>query len=133
MAHRQRPAESTAPVDKFCVACGRRIEWRAKWARDWEAVRYCSDACRGRGVAESDRMLEATILALLADRPAGATILIADAARAVDEDRWQELAEPARRAARRLVAAGEVDILRGGKIVDASTAKGPFQLRRRPR
>ena len=130
MAHRQRPTESTAPVDKFCVACGRRIEWRAKWARDWEAVRYCSDACRGRGVAESDRMLEAAILALLADRPAGATILVADAARAVGADRWQELAEPARRAARRLVAAGEVDILQAGKVVDASTAKGPFQVRR---
>ena len=133
MAHRQRPTESTSPVDKFCIACGRRIEWRAKWARDWEAVRYCSDACRGRGVTESDRMLEAAILALLADRPAGATILVADAAWVVGEDRWQELAEPARRAARRLVVAGEVDILQGGKVVDASTAKGPFQLRRRRR
>ena len=129
MAHRQRPTESTAPVDKFCVACGRRIEWRAKWARDWDAVRYCSDACRSRGVAESDRMLEAAILALLADRPAGGTILVADAARAVGDDRWQELAEPARRAARRLVVAGEVDILQAGKVVDASTAKGPFQVR----
>ena len=77
--------------------------------------------------------LEAAILALLADRPAGGTILIADAARAVDEDRWQELAEPARRAARRLVAAGEVDILQAGRVVDASTAKGPFQVRLRHR
>ena len=84
-------------------------------------------------MAESDRMLEAAILALLDDRPAGATILIADAARAVDGDRWQELAEPARRAARRLVAAEEVDILQAGRVVDASTAKGPFQVRRRHR
>ena len=101
--------------------------------RDWEAVRYCSDACRRRGVSLSDRMLEASILALLDDRPAGATILVSDAARAVGADRWQELAEPSRRAARRLVVAGQIDMLQHGAVVDASTTKGPFELRRRPR
>ncbi|MFM9919217.1 DUF3253 domain-containing protein [Lacisediminihabitans sp. H27-G8] len=130
MAHRQRPVDAV-PADKTCAACGRRIQWRAKWARDWEAVKYCSDACRRRGVTEGDRMLEAAILALLAERPTGATILDSDAARAVGGEGWQQLAEPARRAARRLGAAGEIDILQSGSVVDASTAKGPLQLRRR--
>ena len=76
-------------------------------------------------------MLEAAILALLADRPAGASIPVSDAARVVGADRWQEFAEPARRAARRLVAAGAVDIIQAGRVVDPSTAKGPFQLRLR--
>ena len=31
---------------KICAACGRPFAWRKKWARDWEQVRYCSDACR---------------------------------------------------------------------------------------
>ncbi|MSZ56868.1 MAG: DUF2256 domain-containing protein [Actinobacteria bacterium] len=31
---------------KICLACGRPFEWRRKWARDWEQVRYCSDRCR---------------------------------------------------------------------------------------
>ncbi|KAA2213761.1 DUF2256 domain-containing protein [Teichococcus oryzae] len=31
---------------KICAACGRPFAWRRKWARDWEQVRYCSDACR---------------------------------------------------------------------------------------
>jgi hypothetical protein len=31
---------------KDCAACGRPFSWRKKWARDWENVRYCSDACR---------------------------------------------------------------------------------------
>ena len=96
-------------------------------------MRYCSDACRRRGVTEGDRTLEAAILALLAVRPAGAIILDSDAAKAVGEESWQELAEPARRAARRLFAAGEIDILQAGAVVDASRAKGPFQLRRRQR
>ncbi len=31
---------------KTCAACGRTMVWRKAWARTWEAVRYCSDACR---------------------------------------------------------------------------------------
>jgi hypothetical protein len=31
---------------KTCATCGRPFAWRRKWARDWEAVRYCSDRCR---------------------------------------------------------------------------------------
>ncbi|MDH4451698.1 MAG: DUF2256 domain-containing protein [Verrucomicrobiota bacterium] len=31
---------------KICAACGRPFTWRKKWERDWEQVRYCSDACR---------------------------------------------------------------------------------------
>jgi len=34
---------------KDCAACGRPFAWRKKWARDWENVRYCSDACRAKG------------------------------------------------------------------------------------
>ncbi|MEY2967328.1 MAG: hypothetical protein RLY50_1378 [Actinomycetota bacterium] len=25
------------------------MEWRRKWARDWENVKWCSDACRAAG------------------------------------------------------------------------------------
>jgi hypothetical protein len=32
--------------DKICAACARPFAWRRKWARDWEQVRFCSDACR---------------------------------------------------------------------------------------
>ncbi|MBU2956429.1 DUF2256 domain-containing protein [Paracoccus sp. 1_MG-2023] len=32
---------------KPCAQCGRPFAWRRKWARDWDAVRYCSDRCRG--------------------------------------------------------------------------------------
>lgn len=31
---------------KLCAACQRPFAWRKKWARDWDAVRYCSDRCR---------------------------------------------------------------------------------------
>lgn len=34
---------------KVCPVCDRPFTWRKKWARDWEAVIYCSDRCRGVG------------------------------------------------------------------------------------
>lgn len=79
-----------------------------------------------------DRRLEASILDLLAQRAPTSTICPSDAARAVgDEDSWRELMEPARRAARRLVDRGEVEITQGGRVVDPSTARGPIRIRRR--
>ncbi|WP_081620986.1 DUF2256 domain-containing protein [Thioalkalivibrio sp. ALMg3] len=34
--------------EKTCAVCGRPFAWRRKWARCWDEVRYCSDACRRR-------------------------------------------------------------------------------------
>jgi hypothetical protein len=31
---------------KICAACGRPFAWRRKWVKDWDHVRFCSDACR---------------------------------------------------------------------------------------
>ena len=123
----------TGHEEKTCASCGRRIEWRAKWADDWEQVKYCSDACRRRKVRPIDEQLERAVLALLDQRGRGRTICPSDAARLVhdgDGEGWRELMEPARRAARRLVAAGEVEITQRGQVVDPSTAKGPIRIRR---
>lgn len=39
------PKKANLPT-KTCAACGRAFAWRKKWARDWDSVRFCSDACR---------------------------------------------------------------------------------------
>ncbi|MGW5731494.1 MULTISPECIES: DUF3253 domain-containing protein [Streptomyces] len=80
-----------------------------------------------------DRRLERAILDLLERRDPASTICPSDAARAVyegDDDGWRELMEPARRAARRLVTAGEVEITQGGRRVEPATARGPIRIRR---
>jgi hypothetical protein len=115
---------------KICVACGRQMVWRAAWARSWDQVRYCSEACRRRRLTEDDRALERAVLDLLAARSAGATICPSEAARVVGGDDWRSLMEPARRAARRLVARGEVEITQKGRPVDPSNARGPIRIRR---
>ncbi len=116
--------------EKTCVTCGRTITWRKKWARDWDAIRYCSDACRRSKPDGTDAALEQSVLELLDARTRGATICPSEAARAVGGDDWRPLMEPARAAARRLVAKGDVEITQGGRVVDGSTAKGPIRIRR---
>lgn len=121
---------------KVCASCGRRIEWRKKWESNWDEIRYCSGKCRSRRLRPVDTALEAAILTLLDSRARGATICPSEAARSVaheddpeSEEKWRALMEPARSAARRLTAAGVVEITQRGRLVDPSTAKGPIRIR----
>jgi len=116
--------------EKTCARCGRTMQWRAKWARNWNQVKYCSDACRRARTTNTDEALEAAILALLSERARDASICPTEAARQVGGENWQTFMEPTRMAARRLVARGEVEITQGGKVVDPSRAKGPIRIRR---
>ena len=118
--------------EKTCLSCGRRIEWRKKWERDFDEVTYCSQACRRRGVNAEDHRLESALRELLAQRPRGGTVSDAEVAAAVAITGGPDLSEPARRAARRLRATGEVEILQHRRVVDPSTAKGPIAIRAAP-
>ena len=118
------------PAEKVCERCGRTMQWRAKWARNWNEVKYCSDACRKQRLTAVDTALEDAILQLLNARARDASICPSEAARAVGGESWQSLMEPARMAARRLVAQEKVQITQGGKVVDPSRAKGPIRIRR---
>jgi hypothetical protein len=31
---------------KPCTVCGRDMTWRKAWAKNWDQVLYCSEACR---------------------------------------------------------------------------------------
>jgi hypothetical protein len=31
---------------KPCNVCGRPMNWRKKWEKNWEQVKYCSETCR---------------------------------------------------------------------------------------
>lgn len=115
---------------KICASCGREMEWRKAWAKNWDSVKYCSAACRKRRIRPVDTALEDAIVALLDQRAASATICPSEAARSVGGDDWRELMEPARAAARRLQAAEKVTILQGGRPVDPSRARGSIRIGR---
>ncbi|GAC1414455.1 MAG: hypothetical protein NVSMB62_00370 [Acidobacteriaceae bacterium] len=130
-----KPDRTTPHRDKICKTCGRTFSWRKKWERDWDVIRYCSDACRGHKPSERDAELEGAILSLLGERGRDKTICPSEAAKLVGGKEvrrdWESLMEPARAAARRLVAQGRIDITQGGRVVDPSSAKGPIRLRLR--
>lgn len=31
---------------KICVICERPFNWRKKWKKDWQNVKYCSERCK---------------------------------------------------------------------------------------
>lgn len=116
---------------KVCLSCGRTIEWRAKWARSWDDVLYCSTACRRRGVGVVDLDLEESILDTLRRLPRGATLALDDVARPPGGADSSTHREQVRRAARRLADRDVVEWLQHGHAVDPSTAKGSAALRLR--
>nr|WP_197429717.1 DUF3253 domain-containing protein [Auraticoccus cholistanensis] len=77
-----------------------------------------------------DARLDEALQQLLDARPATASICPSEVARAVGGEEWRELMEPARAAARRLVAEGRAEITQGGRVVDPATARGPIRIRR---
>ncbi|MEM9378977.1 MAG: DUF3253 domain-containing protein [Planctomycetota bacterium] len=107
------------------------MEARRSHGRQSDPPRYCSAACRKRRVRPVDRALESAIASLLEARARGATICPSEAARAVEPKGWKDLMEPARRAARRMVARGDAEITQGGRVVDPSSARGPIRVRLR--
>jgi hypothetical protein len=114
---------------KTCATCGRAFSWRKSWEANWDAVRYCSKGCRSRRPRELDHTLERTIVSLLEHRAAAASLCPSEAVRSVGGEDWRQLMERGRSAARRLVAEGLVVITQQGRVVDASTARGPIRVR----
>jgi len=124
----------TTPPPKTCPTCGRRFEWRRKWARDWDSVRYCSTACR-RGPGSRGREAEQAIVDLLDRRSTEVSICPSEAARELaaggSESRaWRSLMPRIHDAARRLALEGRIEITQGGRVIEPSDLRGPVRLRR---
>lgn len=122
-----------SPPERICATCGRAFSWRRAWADRWDEIRYCSRGCRTHRPGPLDRALEAEILAHLSQQPRAATVTPEQIARAVRPRDWSAHTERVRRAARRLVAAGAVELLQQGQVVDPSSARGAILIRRTSR
>ncbi len=113
------------PESKTCESCGREIEYRKKWARDWDQVKYCSDKCRQN---KNKFDYRDAILSLLAKRDAGKTICPSEVL-PQEEKSNAVMMEHVRRSARLLCNDGKIDITQNGKPVDPSDFRGPIRLR----
>ncbi|MBC7372158.1 MAG: DUF2256 domain-containing protein, partial [Bdellovibrionaceae bacterium] len=89
---------------KVCESCGRTIEYRKKWALNWESVKYCSDECR-RNKKNFD--YRAAILEKLSTRGSGKTICPSEVL-SHDQKADTTMMEHVRRSARLLANEGKI-------------------------
>ena len=45
MTKRDHPGNKSFLPSKLCSVCGRTMTWRKSWAKNWDEVKHCSDAC----------------------------------------------------------------------------------------
>jgi hypothetical protein len=112
---------------KDCESCGREIEYRKKWARDWDNVKYCSDECR-RNKTKFD--YREAILSQLGQKPRGQTICPSELLPAEQKTDAVYL-EHVRRSARLLALDDRIEITQNGKTVDPQNFRGAVRLRLR--
>ena len=117
---------------KVCRSCGRVMEWRKKWASNWDAVRYCSKACRGQKLEMRDTQLERLLLDQVAAQPGGTGITPEQVIHGWVQAPKQNARERVLRAGRRLAQRGLVEFRHQGRGVDPSTFKGPVSIRLKP-
>lgn len=110
---------------KICTSCGRTIEYRKKWEKNWPEVKYCSDECR-RNKNKYD--YREAIMSLLHARGPHKTICPSEALPAeLKQDKV--MMEHVRRSARLLCAENKIEITQSGKAVDPLSFKGPIRLK----
>ena len=107
------------------MGCGRTIEPRKKWAKNWDEIKYCSEKCRRNKKAPN---YESQIIDLLKTRGFEKTICPSEVL-PENEKMNKAMMEEVRSSARLLVSKGEIVILQKGHVVDPSTAKGPIRLK----
>jgi hypothetical protein len=110
---------------KICDTCGRIIEPRKKWAKNWDQIKYCSDRCRKH---KRKDLYEEKILELLVARAYNETICPSEVL-LPSQKKDNAIMEKVRSAARRLAAKERIIILKDGNQVDPSKAKGPIRLK----
>lgn len=110
---------------KICASCGRSIEYRKKWEKNWDSIKYCSDECR-RNKNKFD--YREAIISLLIERGPHKTICPSEV---LPPELKQDkiMMEHVRRSARLLASQDKIEITQGGKVVEPTSFKGPIRLK----
>ena len=110
---------------KLCLVCGRKMEYRKSWAKNWDSVKYCSDRCRQNKKDPDDSL---KILELLRSRAQGVTICPSEILTEPEKQNI-EVMERVRSHARKLAVAGLIEITQKGQVVSPLDFRGPIRLR----
>ncbi|MDH4467323.1 MAG: DUF2256 and DUF3253 domain-containing protein [Bacteriovoracaceae bacterium] len=110
---------------KICSSCGREIEYRKKWEKNWPEIKYCSDECRKN---KNKYDFRENILALLNKRGPLKTICPSELL-PLELKNDKLMMEHVRRSARLLAFENKIEITQSGKVVDPLSFKGPIRLK----
>lgn len=110
---------------KICQSCGRTIEYRKKWEKNWEQVKYCSQSCKSK---KNSFDYKDQILKRLNDQKIKSSICPSEVL-PLEQKQDKEMMEHVRRSARLLAHEGLIEITQGNKPVDPENFKGPIRLR----
>lgn len=117
--------------NKICQLCGRTIEYRKKWEKNWDEIKFCSDKCRAANKGATKKFItqfKAEILDLLQKRSSGKTICPSEVL-VGDDKQNKEMMEIVRQAARLLADEGRIEITQKSQVIDPSEFRGPIRLR----
>lgn len=109
---------------KFCLCCGRTMEWRKAWEKNWEQVRYCSESCRRN---KNQKSFTAEILELVTKRYPNS--ICPSEVLSPEDKQSKELMEQVRRSARLLAREQQIVITQKNQIVDPDHFRGPIRLK----
>lgn len=115
--------------EKLCASCGRPMQWRKAWEKNWDSIRYCSDSCRRQKLDKKGSDIQETLMALVYERGASKSICPSEVARKLWPEGWEEHMEEVRRIARQLHSQGMIEITQKGRVVQDLNFKGPIRLR----
>jgi hypothetical protein len=117
--------------EKVCQLCVRSFEYRKKWEKNWNEVKFCSDRCRAANKTKAkDIILEykKNIITLLKTRAAGKSICPSEILIGIDKQNKEKM-EMVRQAARLLADEKIIEITQGSTVVDPNDFRGPIRLR----
>lgn len=117
--------KKSPPESKICESCGRTIEYRKKWEKNWNSIKYCSDECRKN---KNNFDYSEQILNLLKQRALTSSICPSEVL-PIEQKQDHQMMEHVRRSARKLAHADLIEITQKGKPVDPENFKGPIRLK----
>ncbi len=116
---------------KVCEICGRSFEFRKKWEKNWDQIKYCSDRCRkfnSHTHKEKAIAIEEKILALLKLRGKDKSICPSEVLPDELKTNKSEM-ELVRQVARSLAHSGKIIITQKNQKVSPDEFRGPIRLK----
>lgn len=105
------------------------MQWRKAWEKNWDSIRYCSDACRRQKLDKTALPVRQALLELVRKAGPGKLSDPLEIAQKLWPTDWQGHAEEVRRVVRQLASEGYIELFQEGRRIEELNFKGPIKIR----